>query len=75
MTAIWPASSQPDGARSDDRNADTSVDISCRSTPAAPLMPPPAVLICRAAAFMSSDRLMVVACRSPAGPARSISSA
>ena len=41
---------------------------------AAPRIPPPAVRICRAAAPMSRAREIVLACRSPAGPARSISS-
>ena len=49
--------------------------ISWRSTAAAPFIPPPAVRIARAAARMSSATEKVVACRSPAGPARSMSSA
>ena len=70
VLAPWAAINRETGARS----AVVSVVISCRSTAAAPLIPPPAVLICRAAAFMSSARLMVVAWRSPAGPARLMSS-
>ena len=52
----------------------TSVVISWRRTAAAPLMPPPLVRTWRAAALRSRARLMVVAWRSPAGPARSMSS-
>ena len=50
------------------------VDISWRSTAAAPRLPPPAARIARPAAFMSSEIDTVLAWRSPAGPARSISS-
>ena len=75
ITAICPGLSHPEGDRSAERRAATRVFISCRSTAAAPRSPPPAVLICRAAFFMSNASDSVVACRSPAGPARSINSA
>ncbi len=75
ITAISPHDNQSDGARSADRSAAISVDISCRRTAAAPRIPPPAVRICRAAACISSESESVVAWRSPGGPARSISSA
>ena len=75
MTATSPGVSHPVLDSSAARSAVVRVVISCRSTAAAPRIPPPAVLICRGAAFMSRARLMVVAWRSPAGPARSMSSA
>ena len=50
------------------------VAISCRSTAAAPRLPPPAARIARPATFMSSEIDTVDAWRSPAGPARSTSS-
>ena len=50
------------------------VAISWRSTAAAPRLPPPAARIARPAAFMSREIEMVLAWRSPAGPARSMSS-
>ena len=74
MTARSPGSSQPDGARSAARRAAVMVDISCRSTAAAPRLPPPAARMARPAAFMSSEIDTVLACRSPAGPARLMSS-
>lgn len=70
-----PGFIHPDGERSAERSAATRVFISCRSTAAAPRIPPPAVLICLALVFMSNDSESVVVWRSPAGPARSMSSA
>ena len=67
--------SQSPGERSADRSDATRVDISWRSTAAAPFIPPPVARIARPAAFMSREIEMVLACRSPAGPARSMSSA
>lgn len=75
MTVIWPGVSHPEGVRSAERRAATRVFISWRRTAAAPRISPPAVLICRTAVFMSRLSDSVVACRSPAGPARLMSSA
>ena len=74
MTASCPGVYQSEGFRSAARNAVVRVCISWPSTAAAPRRLPPAARICRAAARMSSCTEIVVMCRSPVGPARSISS-
>ena len=74
ITARSPGVSQSEGERSADRRAASIVDISCRSTAAAPRLPPPAARIARPAVLMSSEIEIVLAWRSPAGPARSTSS-
>src|SRR3546814_8156475 len=74
MTASSPGSSQSEGARSAERSAAMMVDISWRRTAAAPRLPPPAARMARLAVLRFSDNEMVEAWRSPAGPARSMSS-